>query len=385
MLRARSAALAAILLTAPAMAVQPTRLDALFRTRPETLGDMVRARLEGEAKPAETAATVYVLNTETDEAKVYELGEHEVRMAPWFRPPNWFAAVRFADKRFGVQEAFPSGDIEMSGPFGGELTEGVYEDAQAFAHQDEGRNGLSVRGACESDGGRFEIIELNYDYVGHVDRFGATFETPGCRGFVVFRRGLNDWTGQVDNGAPSFPVPPEVPPNLPEVIAEFAADDPQLADLEMPEDPSAPHMTVYATGEDWVARGRKILMQGDGPEVRWNNGWSPEKRVVDLKLRKPRPDGFVDWFEVVLMSPLQEEIRPRIYPYAGNFPYQAAGYPGIRVAGLANGCATTSGIFEVMELKRAEDDRLLRYAARFEQHCEGYGPPMRGFVVYRAP
>lgn len=385
MLRARSAALAALTLAAPALAMQPTRLDALFRTRPETLGDMVRARLEDEAKPAETAATVYVLNTTTDEARVYELGETEVRMAPWFRPPNWFAAVRFDDKRYGMEPAFPGGDIEMAGPFGGELTEGVYEDAQAFAHQDEGRNGLSVRGACESDGGRFEIIELHYDYVGHVDRFGATFESPGCRGFVVFRRGVNDWTGQVDNGAPSFPAPPQDPPNLPTVIAKYAKDDPQLVELDMPEDPSVPHMTVYATGQDWVARGRKILMQGDGPEVRWNNMWSPEKRTVDLELRKPRPDGLVDWFEVVLMSPLQEEIRPRIYPYAGNFPYQAAGYPGIRIAGLGNGCATTSGIFQIMELKRADDGRLLRYAAEFEQHCEGYGPPLSGFVVYRAP
>jgi hypothetical protein len=203
---------------------------------------------------------------------------------------------------------------------------------------------------------------------------------------VVYRRGTNDWTGQVDNGAPSFPAPPQAPPTLPEVIARFAKDDPQLADLEMPEAPTTAHMTVYGTGDDWVARGRKILMQGDGPEVRWNNMWSPEKRTVDLKLRKPRPDGFVDWFEVVLMSPLQEEIRPRIYPYAGHFPYQAAGYPGIRVAALGNGCATTSGIFQVLELKRAEDDgRLLRFAAEYEQHCEGYGPTMNGFVVYRAP
>lgn len=369
----------------PDLGVAAARLDALVRTRPETLADMVRAQLEDPAQPEETAATVYVLRTGEAQGQVLQLGEHEVRVQPWSRPPNWFVAVRFDESRYGVAPGFPEGDIELAAPMEGALGVGVYQDAQPFAFQDPGRPGLSVTGLCESDGGRFEIVELHYGYVGHVDRLGAVFESPGCRGFVVYRRGRNDWTGEAENGAPTPPPPVEVPPTLPEVIAAFAAEDPQLQGLQLPESPTEPHMTAYARGEDWVARGRRILLQADGAAVEWNNGWSPEGRAVDLRMRRPRPDGLVDVFEVALMSPLQEEIRTRVYPWAGNFPFQAGGYPGIRVGGLGNGCATASGIFRVLELKRAPDGRLLRFAADYEQHCEQYGPPMEGFVVYRAP
>lgn len=382
--------LAAALAAAPAFASAPDlaaipapRLDALVRTRPDSLASAVRAHL-ARPVPAETRATVYVRRDGDAAGTVLNLGEHEVRIGPGFFPPNWFVAFRFEDKRWGAEPAFPFGDISLSAPWEGTIEPGVYTDAIRFPHQDTTRPGLSVRGLCDSTGGDFEIIELTYDRIGRVNRLGATFESPGCRGFLAYQRGTNDYTGGPGDGAAPFPAPAEPPPSLPQAVAAFAAEDPRLADLEIPDDPAQPTMVVYARGEEWIARGEKILMAGDGPEVRTIENWSPENRVIDLELRKPRPDGFVDAWRLRFMSPIQEEITSRSYPHAGNFPYQPLGHAGIKISGMSRGCNTAGGIFRVLELKRFDDGKIERFAADFEQHCEQYGPPLEGFVAYRA-
>jgi len=356
------------------------RLDAMLAQRPGAAADLVRALLAEPQDPRWTTATVY-MRRDGEPGFQHEMDETSVRIHPTFRAPNWFVAFRFHDRHHGIE--LPEGDIEMAAAPGEHIGEGVYENAQAFAFQDEGRPGLSVKGPCSAEGGRFEILELDRNVYGQVERFGATFETEGCRGFMVFRRGTEDDTGSIDNGAPTFPPPTDPLPTLAEVIAGYAAEDPRLADLEIPDFPAEPTAVLYATGIDWVGRGQQHLAVGVGEELRWNHQWSPARRVADLRFFRKEPASDKQLWEMQFASHHQWEMAPGHFRYAGNFPYQPSGFPGIRLRLKGRGCATATGSFRVLELKRHEDGNFQRFAADFEQHCEGYGPPLRGFVVYR--
>lgn len=387
-MRSLPAALGAALLLPAALgaATLPaaSRLDALVRARPENAAAVVRSLLAGDAAPAETLGYAYVLAAGEGEGTVLPVDETLIRMSPWQSPPSWYAAFRYGDRRYGspLPEA-PRFDLEMAAPPGEDIAVGTYENAQAFAFQDEGRPGLTVKGICATEGGRFEIVEMHRNRVSLIDRFGATFETDACRGFVVYRRGTNDWTGLVTDDTPVFPRPDVPIPALADVVAELAADDPQLVGWEIPAAGSEDVAVLYARGYEWIGRGGKHLVVGRGAEVEPNYGWSPKLRVADFEIRLPRDDGYVDMWEGIFASGIQEELGIGFYPHAGGIPYQAAGYPGIRIAGKTRGCTGAAGWYRVLELKRDAAGEFTTFAADFEQHCEGWGPALRGFFLYR--
>ncbi|RIL05128.1 MAG: hypothetical protein DCC71_11550 [Proteobacteria bacterium] len=63
-------------------------------------------------------------------------------------------------------------------------------------------------------------------------------------------------------------------------------------------------------------------------------------------------------------------------------PFQEGDAPGLSVFGSGRGCNTLTGWFEVLEHEVDARGRLRRFAADFEQHCEGAAPALRGSVRY---
>jgi hypothetical protein len=366
------------------MTPTPARLEALLSGHAGDPRELVLALLEETEKPAETEAWIYV-KPEGQPGMVTPLDETEMRLHPWQDPPSWYVAFRYGDRRRGSPlPPTPKGDIEMSAPDRGPLLIGAYEGAGQFAFEEPGQPGLSVKGLCEGHGGRFEVLELERGRYSLMERFGATFERDGCKGFMVYRRGVNDHTGYLEGTMPSPGIVPGPLPSLDDVVAELAATDPQLVDLEIPDAPAEDTLVAYGVGYEWVSQGEPQLVVATGDEVRQEPNWAPARRVIDLEVRKPRPDGTMDHWELVFSSPHQYEMRPGIHNHAGNFPYQALGFPGIRVAIRGRGCGTTSGMFRVLELERDDELALTRFAAAYEQHCESWGPVLKGFVVFRA-
>lgn len=383
--RLRPATLALLLATSVAHATTPStdRLEALLAAHQGDARELVRALLEDPEQPAETSAWVYV-KPEGQPGVVTPLDETEMRLHPWQSPPSWYVAFRYGDRRLGSPlPPTPRGDIEMSAPDRGEIAIGAYQNAGQFAFEEPGQPGLSVKGACAGHGGSFEILEMDRGRYALMERFGATFERDGCRGFMVYRRGTNDYTGYLEGSMGSPGVQDGPLPTLDQVIAGFAAEDPRLVGFEVPDTPAEDTIVAYGTGYDWVAQGEKQLVVARGAEVRVNENWAPERRVIDLEVRKPKPDGFMDFWELKFASPHQMEMRTGIHEWAGNFPFHAMGFPGIRVAIRGRGCGTTSGMFRVLELKRDADLALTRFAVAYEQHCETWGPVLTGFVAFR--
>ncbi|MFN2506516.1 MAG: thrombospondin type 3 repeat-containing protein [Acidimicrobiales bacterium] len=78
------------------------------------------------------------------------------------------------------------------------------------------------------------------------------------------------------------------------------------------------------------------------------------------------------------------EVLPGPYEGATRYPFQSPMTPGLDVSGSGRGCNTLTGRFDVLEAVYATNGSVSRFAADFEQHCEGGVPALRGSVRYNA-
>ena len=68
------------------------------------------------------------------------------------------------------------------------------------------------------------------------------------------------------------------------------------------------------------------------------------------------------------------------YTGATRFPFQGPQEPGLSVTGDGRGCNRNTGRFVVLELERGPGNTITRFAADFEQHCEGAQPALFGSI-----
>src|SRR5688500_839145 len=66
------------------------------------------------------------------------------------------------------------------------------------------------------------------------------------------------------------------------------------------------------------------------------------------------------------------------YELATRYPFNSPTRPGISISGSGRGCNTATGRFDVQEVTYKLDGSVDRFAADFEQHCEGRTPALRG-------
>jgi hypothetical protein len=70
------------------------------------------------------------------------------------------------------------------------------------------------------------------------------------------------------------------------------------------------------------------------------------------------------------------------YVGATRFPFQGPQEPGLSVTGDGRGCNRSTGRFVVLELERGPSNTITRFAADFEQHCEGAQPALLGSIRF---
>lgn len=90
---------------------------------------------------------------------------------------------------------------------------------------------------------------------------------------------------------------------------------------------------------------------------------------------------FGGWI-VNMGAPTGTSLTPGLYEGAERFP--ASGTPGLDVYGDGRGCNATTARFRVDEARYAPDGTIQAFAARFEQRCEGFMPPLLGSVAWNA-
>jgi hypothetical protein len=95
-------------------------------------------------------------------------------------------------------------------------------------------------------------------------------------------------------------------------------------------------------------------------------------------------DGGLNWWNLDFASPMQTSFGVGDYEGATRFPFQSPTAPGLSVDGSGRGCNELTGRFVVLEAVFDAQGTVQRFAADFEQHCEGLPPALFGVVRYNS-
>lgn len=88
------------------------------------------------------------------------------------------------------------------------------------------------------------------------------------------------------------------------------------------------------------------------------------------------------WWDFYFVAPFGAPLTAGVYENAQRWPFQDANRAGLSVSGDGRGCNTLGGRFVVLEAVYGPSGEVLRFAADFEQHCEGMTPALYGSVRY---
>jgi hypothetical protein len=87
-----------------------------------------------------------------------------------------------------------------------------------------------------------------------------------------------------------------------------------------------------------------------------------------------------DPWTVDMAAPSGSPLVPGVYENAERWPFQPPGVPGLSISGAGRGCNTLTGRFVVQEVAADGAGHLQRFAADFEQHCEGASSALFGSI-----
>ncbi|KAF0811738.1 hypothetical protein IGB42_03755 [Andreprevotia sp. IGB-42] len=95
-------------------------------------------------------------------------------------------------------------------------------------------------------------------------------------------------------------------------------------------------------------------------------------------------NGGTAWWSLDFAAPGEVPLLVQAYEEAQRFPFQSITKPGLNVSGSGRGCNTVTGRFDVLELTYKTNGDIDRFAANFEQHCEGANAALKGTVLYNS-
>jgi hypothetical protein len=266
--------------------------------------------------------------------------------------------------------------VEFAPPIGSAFIPGPYEDARRYPAQGPRRPGLNVmaNGIDCSFSGRFDILEVAFGPNGEVERFAAEFEQR-CRGSesALFGRVLFNSSG------PPYPPPPDgdgdtvvdSQDNCLDALNFDQADTDSdglgdACDAEF----NNTSITFESQPGDPIGGGKRFTVTpADDPIVATLSG-----RSVSISFYGPP-----QW-TVRFQAPAGTELIPGPYDDAEACQTQPAERPQLCASGDGRFCNAVIGRFDVLEVQFGPNGRVERFAADFEQHCEGGEPALFGSV-----
>jgi hypothetical protein len=273
-----------------------------------------------------------------------------------------------------------SWSIDFEAPSGRELVPGPYRAATRAPFQSPTRPGLDVSGegrGCDGSTGRFQVLELARGPSGEVERFAADFEqhcesvAPALRGSIRYQAS-SSFPPVADGDGDGVPDSVD---NCPSVgtPSRSQAD----ADRDGIGDACDPGPTVSALRFDGEA--------GEQISRGIQRTWHPDEGVFDAdreggRVRVFYKGGSVSDWALEFEDPGAAELVPGTYEGATRDPLPGPGEPRLSVDGVGRACNTSIGRFEVLEAAYRPDGSVERFAADFEQRCDGFPELLRGQV-----
>ena len=234
-------------------------------------------------------------------------------------------------------------NLNFANANGAPLGAGTYERARRIPAVSPGHPGLDVNGegrGCNQTTGRFIVREIERATDGSIVKFAADFEQH-CEGLS---RALFGGV-RINSDVPYVALTP---------ITQGAS-----------------FLQLAGQPGDYVLGGQqRTITEADMPFIaRTDNG-------RDVYIDFVGANGWTLGFDAADGAPLSEGT----FPDAQRWRFNAAGHPGLDVSGEGRGCNTLTGNFIVRELVRDDDGWIERFAADFEQHCDGSMPALIGGV-----
>lgn len=262
-----------------------------------------------------------------------------------------FTASRNFDNGVSIQVNTGGGgwSLAFAAPGDATLVAGTYDNATRWPFQSPTNPGLSVSGmgrGCNTLTGNFVVREAVYGATGQVQAFAADFEQH-CEGGAAALVG----SIRVNSSVPFTPPPPP------------------------PTDGTTAIVMNSETG-DYIGQGlQQIFTPADGTFVAARN--------FDNGVTISFNGGMATW-TIAFSAPGDALLVPGSYENATRWPFQSPTGPGLSVSGSGRGCNTLTGRFDVLEAVYGTGGQVLRFAADFEQHCEGMEPALFGGVRYHS-
>jgi hypothetical protein len=127
---------------------------------------------------------------------------------------------------------------------------------------------------------------------------------------------------------------------------------------------------------DWVGQGRKFTLTPADGSFSVSRNYDQGVSVTF--------SGSGGFWSLDFAAPGPVPLVPGMYEAATRWPFQSATEPGLSVSGEGRGCNQLTGRFVVLEAVYGASDDVERFAADYEQHCEGGTPALFGSVRYNS-
>jgi hypothetical protein len=221
--------------------------------------------------------------------------------------------------------------VELAAPVDEKLRPGIYYNAERTAFKTGRSPGLDVSGdgrGCNAIYGKFAIEQIGFDAQGKVNMLDATFE-QSCG------------------------------PNSPSLTGavKYKADP---LSLSYESDPG-----------DSVGQGETRLFTGSTSTF----ALTGNATSMIFKVSGQR-----NYFNAHIAAPTGQQLQPGIYQIARFANTTQAGFD---FGGSGRGCNSTTGILEVVEVKTGSSGEIKALNAKFEQHCGGAVPALRGAIRFK--
>ena len=255
-----------------------------------------------------------------------------------------------------------NGDQNWSGQFKAmsELTQlqpGYYGDLQRYPFHNPAKGGLSWSGegrGCNTLKGWFVVDEVSYDN-GALASIKLRFEQH-CEGVTAALRGQVNWVANEVTPAPPGPVNP--PP----------------ADLWAPASGATPatgrYVYLQSDAGDYIGQGQTYLYTDSNATL----SASSNGNLFHVGVSGPA------WWggDFKAMSDLTQ-LQPGYYGDLQRYPFHNPAKGGLSWSGQGRGCNTLTGWF-VVDSVTYVGGSVASIKLRFEQHCEGGVPALRGEI-----
>jgi hypothetical protein len=312
---------------------------------------------------------------------VHREGESQLTLSAW----NDANAIRIiADSNVWAEKV----SVSLYAPRTGPITPGIYSDASGEAPF----HGYAVPGFDVTIGG------TSCDYAGSFIVYEAV--PDGANGFERFAADLTHRCRWDDTDDAHMEIRYNASEPLPELSDPdqdglYANQDncPHVANADQADfdrdgigdacDETRDYTWFEISGDDdaFVAAGVDLRVGEHDGIILLGETVSPS--FVSLQIH----DGFGDdlTLSVTFVSPRGEPLRVGPYDQARHYDRKLPHSPGLAVSFDEISCLDPHGRFDVLDVAFSDEGELLRFAADFEQGCDGADGITRGRVRYHAP